>query len=236
MMPERTRRPEMPREWNVLPHDTIEKLENNLWRIEGSLPKDPPIKRVMTVARLTDGRLVIHNAICLTADAMRQLESFGKPAFLIVPGARHRLNAGAFKSRYRDIVVVSPPGAKRDVEKEVKVDTTQPDFGDDSLDGVSGGEGVLEVRSGDRVTLVFNDAVMNMRPGAGFLGFLFGLIGFTGDSPKVSGPTKFFLVKDKPALRAHLERLASTPKLSRVIVSHGAPLDGEGLKTAASTL
>ena len=105
-----------------------------------------------------------------------------------------------------------------------------------SLDGVGGGEGVLEVRSGDRVTLVFNDAVMNVRPIGGFVGFLFGVVGFTGDAPKVSGPTKFFLVKDRPALRAHLERLASTPQLARVIVSHGPPLDAEGLKTAAATV
>jgi hypothetical protein len=234
----------MPGQWNVLPHESIEKLEDNLWRIEGSLPKNPPFKRVMTVARLKDGRLIVHNAICLTAEAMREFESFGKPAFMIVPGARHRLDPAAFKSRYPDIVVVCPPGAKRDVEKEVKVDTTQPDFGDDSirwhvLDGVAAGEGVLEVRSGgagDRITLVFNDAVMNVKPIGGFLGFMFGLVGFTGETPKVSGPTKFFLVKDKPALRAHLEKLASTPQLSRVIVSHGAPLDAAGLKTAAATL
>jgi hypothetical protein len=228
-------------QWNVLPHERIEKLEDNLWRVEGSLPKNPPFKRVMTIAKLRDGRLVIHNAICLDAEAMREVESFGKPAFLIVPGARHRLDPAAFKARHPDVVVVCPPGAKKDVEKEVKVDTTQPDFGDDSvrwhtLDGVAAGEGVLEVRSGDRVTLVFNDAVMNVRPTGGFLGMMFGLVGFTGDAPKVSGPTKFFLVKDKPALRAHLEKLASTPQLARVIVSHGAPLDAAGLKTAAGTL
>lgn len=231
----------MANQWNVLPHQPIEKLEDNLWRVEGNLPKNPPIKRVMTIAKLKDGRLVVHNAICLTAEAMRELESFGKPAFLIIPGARHRLDAAAFKSRHPDIVVVSPPGAKKDVEKEAKVDTTQPDFGDDSvrwhtLDGVAQGEGVLEVRSGDRVTLVFNDAVMNMRPTGGFLGLMFGLVGFTGKEPKVSGPTKFFLVKDRPALRSHLERLASNPQLARVIVSHGAPLDAAGLKTAAATL
>ncbi|MDP8999385.1 MAG: hypothetical protein M3O46_04665 [Myxococcota bacterium] len=231
----------MANQWNVLPHQPIEKIEDNLWRVEGNLPKNPPIKRVMTIAKLNDSRLVIHNAICVNAETMREVESFGKPAFLIVPGVRHRLDAAAFKSRHPDIVVVSPPGAKKDVEKQIKVDTTQPDFGDDSvrwhvLDGVGQGEGVLEVRTGDRVSLVFNDAVMNMRPTGGFMGMMFGLVGFTGEEPRVSGPTKFFLVKDRPALRSHLERLASTPQLARVIVAHGAPFDAAGLKTAAATL
>ncbi|HZU81665.1 MAG TPA: hypothetical protein VE987_02055 [Polyangiaceae bacterium] len=231
----------MANQWTVLPHQSIEKLEDNLWRVEGNLPRNPPIRRVMTVAKLRDGRLVVHNAICLDEAGMRELESFGRPAFLIVPGARHRLDAGAYKGRYPGMVVACPPGARKDVEREVKVDTTQPDFGDDSvrwhtLDGVGGGEGVLEVRSGERVTLVFNDAVMNIRPVGGFMGALFGLVGFTGERPKVSGPTKLFLVKDKPALRANLEKLAATPNLSRVIVSHGAPLDADGLKAAASSL
>jgi len=130
--------------WTALPHGPIEKLEDNLWRVEGTLPKNPPFKRVMTVVRLGDGRLVVHNAICL--------------------------------------------------------------------------------------------AVMNVRPASGFMGFIMGLVGFTGDGPKVSGPAKFFIVKDKAALRANLERLAALPNLSRVVVSHGAPFGADGLRTAAATL
>jgi hypothetical protein len=228
-------------EWKVLDHGPLEKLEDNLWRLEGSLPGSPPFKRVLTVVRLADGRLVINNGICLDDAALKQIETLGRPAFLVVPGAKHRLDAPAYKSRYPDIVVVSPAGARKDVEKLVKVDTTTPDFGDPNvrwipLDGVGEGEAVLEVRSGDRVTLVFNDAVMNVPRSGGFFGFVLGVVGFTGDAPKVSGPAKFFLVKNKPALRAHLERLADTPQLARVIVSHGAPFGAPELKAAAATV
>jgi hypothetical protein len=227
--------------WTALPHGPIEKLEDNLWRVEGTLPKNPPFKRVMTVARLGDGRLVVHNAICLAESQQAELEALGRPAFLLVPGAKHRLDAEAFKARYPGAVVLCPAGAKKSVEEVVKVDTTEPSFGDDAvqwhaLDGVGGRERVLEVKSAGRVTLVFNDAVMNERPSGGFMGFILGLVGFTGDGPKVSGPAKFFVVKDKAALRANLEKLAAIPNLSRVVVSHGAPFGADGLRTAAATL
>ena len=34
--------------WKVLPHHPIEKLEPNLWRVEGTVPK-MPLRRVMTL-------------------------------------------------------------------------------------------------------------------------------------------------------------------------------------------
>src|ERR1019366_8213859 len=52
--------------WTVLPHGPIEPLEDNLWRVEGSLP-NMPLKRVMTVARLGSGDLVVHNPVALDA-------------------------------------------------------------------------------------------------------------------------------------------------------------------------
>ena len=51
-------------EWCVLRHGPIEKLENNLWTVTGSLT-GMSLKRVMTVARLDDGDLVMHSAIAL---------------------------------------------------------------------------------------------------------------------------------------------------------------------------
>ena len=195
----------------------------------------------MTVARLADGRLVVHNAICIGDAERKELEAFGSPGFLIVPGAKHRLDAAAFKARYPQVVVACPPGARKAVEEYVKVDSTDPNFGDATvrwhvLEGVGECEGVLEVKSGGKVTLVLNDAVMNVRPIGGFMGFMFGLVGFTSDAPKVTAPAKFFIVKDKTALKANLEKLATTPNLERVIVSHGAPFDAGGLKAAASSL
>ena len=63
--------------WMVLPHGKIEKLEENLWRVDGTLPGGGP-PRVMTIARLRDGRLVIHGAIALDDASMKELEALGR--------------------------------------------------------------------------------------------------------------------------------------------------------------
>ena len=79
-------------DWHVLPHGPLERLAENLWWVQGSL-RGMSLKRVMTVARRTDGELVIHSAIAMTEDAMRELEALGEPAFLVVPNRGHRLDA-----------------------------------------------------------------------------------------------------------------------------------------------
>ena len=44
-------------DWNVLPHGPTQKLAENLWWVQGSL-RGMSLKRVMTAARRTDGKLV----------------------------------------------------------------------------------------------------------------------------------------------------------------------------------
>jgi len=218
----------MPRaydKWTVLPHGKLEKLEENLWRVEGTLPGGGP-PRVMTVARLGDGRLVLHGPIALDEAEMKDVEAFGTPAFLVVPNGGHRLDAAVYKKRYPKITVVTAAPSKAKVEQVVPVDDTTGRFGDDSVtyEPVEGTiEGALVVRSRSGTTLVLNDTVMNMAPGSikGFGGFVSGMLGFFGPEPKVAPLAKLMVYKDKKAARAHLERLADTPGLTRVIVSHG---------------
>jgi hypothetical protein len=198
----------------------------------------------MIVVKLSDGRLVIHNAIALDEGAMKELESWGTPAFLIVPSSGHRLDAKIFKDRYPGLRVVGPRGAKAKIEEVVKMDATECDFGDPNVRyelvaGTSEGEGVLFVRSKSGATLVFNDVLMNMQKLPGFSGFMMGLFGFTGPKPKVSGPTRLLVVKDKKALRAELEQRAKTPDLARIEVAHGNAITSDPagvLRDAAATL
>jgi hypothetical protein len=217
--------------WTVLPHGKIEKLEENLWRVEGTLPGGGP-PRVMTVARLGDGRLVIHGAIALDDAEMKELEAFGTPAYLVVPNGGHRLDALAYKQRYPKMTVVAPARSKEKVEQVVKVDDTSGSFGDDSvryepIDGTV--EGALVVRSRGGATVILNDTVMNMAPGSikGFGGLVSSVLGFLGSEPKVAPLAKMMVYKDKKAARAHLEKLADTPGLTRVIVSHGKMITSE---------
>jgi hypothetical protein len=211
--------------WRVLPHGPIEQLADNLWRVEGALP-GMSLRRNMTVVRRRDGALVIHSAIALEDGAMRELESLGTPTFLIVPNRGHRLDAPGYKARYPALRVYTPRGARKHVEEVVAVDGTYEDFPHDEdvrlemLEGVGDAEGVMIVRSSDGVTVVLNDAVMNMDTKRDPLGFLFTTLAGSAPGPRISRLIKLLFVKDKLALRRDLERFARIPQLVRLIVAH----------------
>lgn len=228
--------------WTVLPHGGLQEVTEDIWCVEGSLP-GPPIPRTMTMVRLADGRLVIHSAVALNDASMKQIEAWGRPSFLVVPGIGHRLDAKIYKDRYPAIVVMCPPGARKNVETVLSVDRTDIDFGDpnvawEALDGTGEREGVLTVRSSVGTTLILNDTMMNLAPIAGFKGLISGVMGFVGPT-KLPPIPKMLLVKNKAALRAHFERLAATPGLRRIIVSHGAIVSAEpaaALRSVAATI
>ena len=138
-------------EWTVLEHGPIEKLADNLWRVDGTLP-GMSLHRVMTIAKLGDGRLAVHNAIALREPEMKEIDAWGTVALILVPNGFHRLDAPAFKSRYPGAKVLAPKGSRKKVEEVVAVDGTYDDFPKDdavrleSLRGVKGQEGAMVVR------------------------------------------------------------------------------------------
>jgi hypothetical protein len=207
--------------WTVLPHKPLEKLTENLWRVEGTMP-DGKTRRVMVVAKRKDGALVIHNAIALEEALMTELEAFGAPRYLVVPNGFHRQDAFIWKDRYKDMTVLAPTKGMGRVRKVVAVDGSLADYPPDDdvrlghLVGTGEREGLLEVRSKDGITVVFNDALANMPKLKGLPAFLMGPTG-KFSIPRVS---RLLLVRDKRAFSAELRRLAGDD-LKRVIVSHG---------------
>lgn len=214
--------------WSPLPHEPVAEHAENLRSVVGDIP-NMPLKRRMTLVKLGSGGLVVHNPVALEEAEMEKLEAWGKPELLVVPNGYHRLDAANFKRRYPDAKVVCPAGAKKKVEEVVPVDLSYAEVpADDAvrfehLDGVRDAEGVLSVRSKDGLTLIFNDVLFNVASLPGFTGFVMGLLGSTG-GPKVTLIGRLLVVKDKPALRTHLERLA-TPEVRRLIPGHGDLVD-----------
>jgi hypothetical protein len=229
--------------WRVLPHGPIEKLSERVWRIEGQLPR-MPMKRVMTVARRSDGGLVVHNGIALAEKEMAEIEAWGPVVAIAVPNGYHRLDARVFHERFPAARVVCPPGARKKVEEVVPVTVAYGDEpADDAvafevLDGTKGGEGAMIVRDGGGTTLVLNDIVFNMPHVAGFSGFMLRRVTASTGGPRISRIARWFLARDKPALRTHLERLAELPRLTRAIVSHHQVIEQPArvLRQLAATL
>ena len=207
--------------WTVLPHGPLEKLSANLWRVEGTLP-DGKTKRVMTIARMKDGRLVIHNAIALEPALQAEIEAFGTPACIVVPNGFHRQDAKIYKDRYPSASVYTPAKARKKVEKIVSVTGDYEAAPKDDtvrlvhLEGCNGSEGALEVKSDDGVTVVFNDTICNLPKRTGLVGF------FLAPTGQMSVPrfSRWLLVKDKDAFARHVNSWAK-PDLARIIVSHG---------------
>ena len=203
-----------------------------------------PLKRVMTIARLDSGELALLNVIALNDDAMREIEAFGRPAYIVVPNGWHRLDAKVFADRYPEARVLTPSGARSKVAEVVRVSGTLADFPADpnvslfELDGVGGSEGVMQVRSNGRSTLVFTDAIFNMPHLPGLQGFVLRYVTNSTGGPRVSRLFRLMAMKDKRALREHFERLA-TPDLARIVVSHHESVNENAqsvLQSVASTL
>jgi hypothetical protein len=231
--------------WVVQPHGRLERLADNLWWTWGSVPW-MSLKRSMVVAKRGDGAVVIHNAIALDDAGMRDLEAIGRPRYLLVPSAAHRLDAPAFVERFPNIRVFTPRGARASVEKLVKVDGIYEDFPPDgqvhleTLHGMGEAEGAMIVRSTDGITVVLNDAVFNMDRKRDPLGFLFTTLLGSAPGPRISRLAKLLYIKDKTAFRRDLERFARDPELVRLIVSHEKVAKGSdaasALKQAATYL
>ena len=212
-------------DWKVREHGPLEQLADNVWRVEGALP-GMSLRRTMTVVRRGDGSLLLHSPIALDEARRRELEALGPIAVLVVPNAGHRLDAPAYKNRYPSVLIFCPRGARRKVSELVPVDGTYDDYADDgivrfeTLDGTGEQEGALIVRSTDGVSLVLNDVVMNMDTKKDVLGYLFTTAFGSAPGPRISRLVRLIFVKNQPALRQHLERLAGLPDLERLIVSH----------------
>jgi hypothetical protein len=219
----------MPRAWVVTRHDPIEKLEENLWAVNGDVPGFPPSARFhrrMQIVKLSDGRLAFHNAVPLDDAALAQVRAWGEPAILIIPHHLHAIDAHPFRSRL-GVSVFTSKRALDKVRAIVEVAGTLEDLPRDPalqcepLSGTRFGEAAYLVRSGARASLLFCDAIMNSRRGSGFAGFVFDVLGATGPEPRISWMYRLRAVRDTRALKRDLLRLAETPGLVRVVPSHG---------------
>jgi hypothetical protein len=229
-------------DFTVLPHEPIVRLAENLWWVRGTLP-NMSLKRVMTVVRLEgpSSPLVIHNAIALEEPAMRELEAWGTPQFLLVPNGAHRLDAPAFKKRYPQLKVFAPPGSRTKVHEVVPVDGSYLDFPDApnielrALPGIAETEGAVIVRSSDGSTVILNDVVFNMDRPRDLLGLLFTGVFGSAPGPRVSRLSKLVFVKDRAALKGELLALAALPDLQRLIVAHDKVAHGPEARAALET-
>jgi hypothetical protein len=229
------------KEWTVLPHGKLTRVNERIVTVVGDL-KMPllHLPRRMTVVRLKTGDLAIFSAIALQEPDMAELEALGRPAYLIVPSVRHRLDAPGYAQRYPNITVVAPHAGAEKIREVVRVDTSVPDFGDPAVRYVEVvADSALEVDGDDGLTIIVNDLIGDIHGESGLGGWLLRMMGFAGEEAHVPGPVKLTLGKHKSEVAQQFRRWAEREDLRRIIVSHGDTImaDPRGvLRTLAASL
>ncbi len=229
------------RPWTVTKHRPIEKLDDNLWVVEGKVP-GLAIMRRMEIVKRSDGTLLFYHAVPLEQAALREVRAWEKPAYLVIAHDNHGIDAHPF-AKHLGLKVFGPKGNLEKMRKKFDVDGALEDIPPDpavsvvSIAGTRFDEPVAVVASGNgaRTSLVFCDAFQNNRK-EGIL-LLFRLLRFAG--PKVPWVFKLFFTRDKPALRRDLERLAALPGLTRLVPCHGDVVSADAagaLRRAAATI
>jgi hypothetical protein len=217
-----------PREWIVTPHGPIEKLEENLWVVEGTVPTPGGIKRRMSIVRRNDGSLVFYHAIPLEERALAEILAWGHPAALVLGHHQHAIDAAPFSQRL-NLKIYGPERSLAhlhrrglDVAGPLSALAPDPSVRFEDAEGTKTGDAIGIVTSEGRVSLLFADCCQNS-PAAGMF-FLFRWLGFAG-GPKVVPVFRFAFMSDATLLRVHLARLAATPNLARLVPFHGTVVD-----------
>ena len=209
-------------EWTVLPHDPVIKHSTRVWTVTGKMP-DGKTSRTMTVAKMADDRLMIHNPIALGESEMLELEAFGTPSIILVPNGYHRQDSKIWKDRFREAKVYTPEKSVGRVSQVVKIDGTYADVPKDDhvvveyLAGTKNREGTVTVTDETGRTVVFCDMLCNVAPMKGFFGWLFAPTGAVG-VPRIS---RMMILSDRTALAKKFEELAKAEDLVRLVPGHG---------------
>ena len=218
-----------PRPWIVTHHDPLERLDENLWTVNGDVPGVPPnagFHRRMSIVRLSDGRLLFHNAVPVDDATLAQIRTLGTPALLLLPHHLHAIDAHSFREAL-DLTVYTAAQAIDALRAVLPVAgafdqlPADPALSLEPLPSSRFGEVGVLVRSGPRVSLLVGDILTNVRHGRGFLGWLFRLMGLSGPEPVLPRPVRMRAFRPKEAARRDLLRLAEIPGLWRVVPSHG---------------
>lgn len=216
------RRPGRP--WTVSPHGPIEKLEDNLWVVEGAVPTPGGIKRRMAIVRREDGSLLFFHAMPLADEVMAQVTAWGRPGALVLGHDQHAIDAEPFAARLGVPVFGPAPNLPKLRARGLDIAGSLADLPADAgvrfeeMDGTRTGEAVGIVSSGGRVSLLFADCCQNS-PALG-MAFPLRWLGFAG-GPKVVPVFRWVFTTDRARLAAHLERLAALPGLARLVPFHG---------------
>ena len=213
----------------ILAHDAdFSPIAEGIWQITGSL--DYPLKRNMTVVRLTDNSLLLYSVIALQADTLAKLDGLGKVTAIVVPSKNHTMDLAFYRARYPAAKVyanaVTKPthGPAADVDASQALKTGRviaklvPGFKIDEL--------YLEINIQGKTTLCVCDALAgaNSYKSGLMAAIAKKLMGVSGGVFGVARIVKIAYIKKGPVFKDWLTELSRRPEIQRILVAHGDPL------------
>lgn len=215
----------------TLPPEPLRRLADPLWVARAATTMGV-IDRHMTVVRLTDGGVLLHDPLDLGDQGWAAVDAIGPVRWIVVPSWLHDFDVAATHARYRDARVVALPSTRRRLARALPmieaIDATQcprparmvP------LPGLRWDEFVLEVAHDGGVTHVYTDAIMNLPLVRGPEGWISRLAGSAGRF-RMTPLGKVVLLADRAAFTTYIRQQADRTDVRHVIVTHGTLVDAD---------
>lgn len=207
-------------------------VADNLWELRGEWRNK--LGRRMTVIRLRDGRLVIHNAFRLKGQDLDWLNSLGKTSFIVAPNTFHCSDAGWMNRQFPMAELFVPQSKMQEFSSKGLL----PKNVNSEFPAALAAELPCFPMCGTRMdeaaflhvpskTLILCDLAFNMNDV--FSGFEKWIMRWNkvGGRFGPSRLTKLIFAKDTRALLASYQELLSKD-FDRVIVNHGEVLETQG--------
>ncbi len=207
--------------------------------------------RNMGVFRLPDKGLLLNSVVALDSGGLASLTALGEPRIMLVPHAKHSMDAAFYKRRFPDLIVVAPDDSKDEIEsrRKVKVDGSPaavlPQHGLrlNAIPGIRYTEYAVEVPVDGRWGLMVTDSLGHEGPSNyvpdTFTGKMMKLTGPPGGGFGVTRIFRWMMVKDRAALRSWIAAQADRDDLAFVWMAHGEPVTSDvkaKLRRAVTTL
>ena len=191
--------------------------------------------RNMVLVRLPSGGLLVHSPVWDGDETRSLVEAIGRPEILWAPNHFHHLSLPRYRAAWPEALATASPGALARLTRKGHAGLRPVDEASGRLPagarllagpGLKNGEVFLSLPGDGGPTWIVCDAFFNVTvPVTGPMGWF---LRATRTTPGLAlGQTfRWLAISDERAYRAWLLDTLAAERPRRLIVSHGAPLDG----------